>query len=141
MWDLQEHLERLDQPGAVPNPRQEPKYTFSGHNDEGFAMAFNPVKTGVFVSGSCDSSIRVWNPVEAGWTVEKAIKSHESSVEDLQWKGLGHGAGDVFASCSVDCSIRLFDLSSSSNKPQLVVRYSIISYSIIYISHWVCPIG
>lgn len=121
MWDLKEHLERLDEPGSIPNPRQEPKYTFNGHKREGYAMAFNPHKTGVFASGSCDSTIRIWNPVEAGWTVDKPIKSHKESVEDVQWKRMGLGAGNVFASCSVDRTIQLFDLSGSASKPQLVV--------------------
>lgn len=46
MWDLKEHFERLDEPGSIPNNRTEPKYSFGGHRDEGFAMAFNPHKTG-----------------------------------------------------------------------------------------------
>uniref|UniRef100_A0A0G4HHA3 Uncharacterized protein n=1 Tax=Chromera velia CCMP2878 TaxID=1169474 RepID=A0A0G4HHA3_9ALVE len=111
VWDLQAHLERLDKQGAPPNPKVDPIYTFEGHSGEGFAMDFNPSVTGKFVTGDCKRFIYLHNPSEGGWTPDDTpFSEHKKSVEDVQWKKEGEGTGDVFASCSVDRSVRFWDV-------------------------------
>jgi len=52
--------------------------------------------------------IHLWEPTQAGkWVVEKTPYSgHTASVEDLQWSPT---EADVFASCSVDGTLRIWD--------------------------------
>jgi len=64
-------------------------------------------------TGDCNGNIHVWNSEKAGtWTVNKrAYKGHTSSVEDLQWSP---AQKDVFASCSADQTIKVWDVRSKA---------------------------
>uniref|UniRef100_A0A8C1VKD3 Glutamate-rich WD repeat-containing protein 1 n=1 Tax=Cyprinus carpio TaxID=7962 RepID=A0A8C1VKD3_CYPCA len=69
---------------------------------------------GRLLSGDCKKSIHVWEPQEGGtWKVDqRPFSSHSKSVEDLQWS---HTEATVFASCSVDQSIRIWDIRAPPN--------------------------
>jgi len=60
------------------------------------------------LTGDCNSGIHLWNMNNATgtWTVGKTYQGHTASVEDLQWSPVEK---DVFASCSVDRSIKIWD--------------------------------
>ncbi|KAL0172443.1 hypothetical protein M9458_032754, partial [Cirrhinus mrigala] len=64
--------------------------------------------------GDCKKNIHVWEPQEGGtWKVDqRPFSSHSKSVEDLQWSPT---EATVFASCSVDQSIRIWDTRAPPN--------------------------
>ena len=89
--------------------RTEPLQTFKGHPEEGFAVAWSPVNKGALLTGDCSRHIYLWNPTETGtrWSINKMpLTGHSQSVEDLQWSPTEK---TVFASCSVDQSVRVWD--------------------------------
>lgn len=122
MWNLQSHRKALDRAGekVVSNPK--PIHTCEAHQGEGFAMDFSPHDTGRFLSGGNDGAIFLWEPVQGGWKVgdDSPFKGHSSSVEDVQWKRHGAGSQSVFASCSVDCSVRVWDTREKNRKKSAV---------------------
>lgn len=84
-----------------------PLFKFDGHKDEGFALDWSPVVPGRLISGDCNSCIHLWEPSSDLWIVDKnPFVGHTASVEDLQWSPT---EADVFASCSVDGSISIWD--------------------------------
>eukprot|EP00750_Incisomonas_marina_P017907 INCI257.1.p2 GENE.INCI257.1~~INCI257.1.p2 ORF type:complete len:543 (+),score=112.62 INCI257.1:213-1841(+) len=89
--------------------RTEPLQTFGGHPEEGFAVAWSPVNKGSLLTGDCSRHIYLWAPQEGGskWQIDKRpFAGHSQSVEDLQWSPTEK---TVFASCSVDQSVRVWD--------------------------------
>ncbi|XDV40014.1 hypothetical protein PO909_009178 [Leuciscus waleckii] len=91
-----------------------PLFSFTGHMSEGFAIDWSPKVPGRLVSGDCKKNIHVWEPQEGGtWKIDqRPFSSHSKSVEDLQWSPT---EATVFASCSVDQSIRIWDLRAPPN--------------------------
>jgi len=84
-----------------------PFYTFGGHVEEGYGMDWSPTRAGYMLTGDCTRHIHLWTPRESDWTVSQTTYSqHTDSVEDLQWSP---NEEHVFASCSVDKSIRIWD--------------------------------
>jgi ribosome assembly protein RRB1 len=77
------------------------------HAAEGFALDWSPAAEGRLASGDCRARIHVWEAAPGGrWAVGAGLKGHEASVEDLQWSP---GEATVFASASVDRTIRIWD--------------------------------
>eukprot|EP01125_Pyxidicula_operculata_P004431 TRINITY_DN1679_c0_g1_i1.p1 TRINITY_DN1679_c0_g1~~TRINITY_DN1679_c0_g1_i1.p1 ORF type:complete len:444 (+),score=118.20 TRINITY_DN1679_c0_g1_i1:287-1618(+) len=106
--DVKHHLSALDK---TPSIRlKPPKSLFSfKHTTEGWALDWSSKAEGRLVSGDCDSKIYWWEPLEGGkWNVNQSTPyaGHTASVEDLQWSP---SEPDVFASCSVDKTIKLWD--------------------------------
>ncbi|KAK9960704.1 hypothetical protein ABG768_008547 [Culter alburnus] len=91
-----------------------PLFSFAGHMSEGFAIDWSPKVPGRLVSGDCKKNIHVWEPQEGGtWKIDqRPFSSHSKSVEDLQWSPT---EATVFASCSVDQSIRIWDIRAPPN--------------------------
>ncbi|KAK8942423.1 hypothetical protein KSP39_PZI008894 [Platanthera zijinensis] len=84
-----------------------PVFKFDGHKDEGFALDWSPVVPGRLISGDCNRCIHLWEPSSDSWIVDKnPFVGHKASVEDLQWSPT---EADVFASCSADGSISIWD--------------------------------
>ncbi|KAH7307800.1 hypothetical protein KP509_22G078400 [Ceratopteris richardii] len=115
VWDMGVHLQALSTADPSVNNglnsvhRQAPLHIFTGHKDEGFALDWSAVVPGRLVSGDCKCAIHLWEPTADGkWSVEsKPFLGHKSSVEDLQWSPTEQG---VFASCSVDTTIGIWDV-------------------------------
>lgn len=109
--------------GNVPRPNAptKPAYTSTHHRTEGFAFDWCPTAAGRFVAGDCSGGIHVYNPLTNGISWECASSSggfqgHTGSVEDLQWSPT---ESTVFASCSTDRSLRIWDIRDRS-KAQIV---------------------
>jgi len=123
VWDLSQQLTELaheSEPAAGSgkinkvNARQ-----VHTHSAEGYALDWSPIAVGRLASGDCRSKIHVWDPTSSGkWAVGGAMKGHEGSVEDIQWSPT---ESTVFASCSVDKTIRIWDTRETS-KAMLAVK-------------------
>ncbi|KAF4103389.1 glutamate-rich WD repeat-containing protein 1 [Onychostoma macrolepis] len=119
IFDLRPQLEAVHSSAALSafikqQKEATPLFSFSGHMSEGFAIDWSPKVPGRLVSGDCKKNIHVWEPQEGGtWKVDqRPFSSHSKSVEDLQWSPT---EATVFASCSVDQSIRVWDIRAPPN--------------------------
>eukprot|EP00729_Bicosta_minor_P005621 gene5621-24588_t len=83
-------------------PRPPAKSELTGHRMAITCVKFHPVFS-VFVSGSEDSSIRIWD-YETG-EYEKTLKGHTNTVQDLSFDE----KGDHLASCSADMTVRIWN--------------------------------
>lgn len=82
------------------------------HRTEGYALDWSNHTAGQLASGDCSNNIHVWQPTpDAKWTITEAFQGHTGSVEDLQWSPT---EANVFASCSVDHSLRIWDTRERS---------------------------
>ncbi|KAI9192694.1 hypothetical protein LWI28_026653 [Acer negundo] len=114
VWDFSSHLNALAESetevnlGAPSVFNQTPLMKFGGHKDEGYAIDWSPVTPGRLLTGDCKSCIHLWEPTsDSTWTVDaNPFGGHSASVEDLQWSPT---EADVFASCSVDGHIAIWD--------------------------------
>lgn len=89
-----------------------PALQVHSHSSEGYALDWSPVVQGQLASGDCRSKIHIWTPSPGGkWQVGANLKGHTSSVEDIQWSP---SEPTVFASCSVDKTIRVWDSRSKA---------------------------
>ena len=93
----------------------EPIFSFCGHQQEGFAIDWNPIAQGVLATGDCKRDIHIWSPVcDGSWKIDqRPLVGHSQSVEDLQWS---HTEKSVLASCSVDKSIRIWDVRAAPQR-------------------------
>lgn len=69
------------------------------------------------LTGDVKGGTFLWLPREGGWDVQNVFKTNKTNksnskrqqtatVEELQWKPLDDGRGEIFASCSNDGSIK-----------------------------------
>ncbi|KAL6489561.1 hypothetical protein MHYP_G00033020 [Metynnis hypsauchen] len=120
IFDLRPQLEAVHSSKAMAafikqNKEATPLFSFSGHMTEGFAIDWSPKVPGRLASGDCKKNIHVWEPREGGvsWQIDqRPFSSHTKSVEDLQWSPT---EATVFASCSVDQSVRIWDIRAPPN--------------------------
>lgn len=115
IFNLNAQLAAVEDPTALKAYEKDgvneakPLFSFGGHQMEGFAMDWCQTEMGMLATGDCRRDIHIWKPSEAGmWSVDqRPLVGHEQSVEDLQWSP---NERNVLASCSVDKSIRIWDV-------------------------------
>lgn len=126
IFDLTANLASMMSKGPrVSATQTKPLYTYSGHQDEGYALDWNPLVPGRLISGDCAGKIRLWHPAAqsnggtgavGSWQVDNnAFTGHTASVEDLQWSP---SEATVFSSASADRTVRIWDIRDAS-KPQI----------------------
>lgn len=127
MYQISSQLTSLEStPIGGPNPRpvaQKPIQSVR-HRDEGFAMAWSHRAAARFISGDCASNIHLWMPTSAGtWAVDSksSFQGHQGSVEDLQWSPK---EDPIFASASVDRTIRIWDCRRKAASVGLIQAHS-----------------
>ncbi|XP_075047760.1 glutamate-rich WD repeat-containing protein 1 [Mixophyes fleayi] len=121
IYDLQKQLAAVSDTQALAAYLKEeqakikPVFSFSGHMTEGFSMDWSPKTAGQLITGDCSKNIHLWNTKEGGtWHVDqRPFTGHTKSVEDLQWSPT---ETTVFASCSADASVRIWDIRAAPNK-------------------------
>jgi ribosome assembly protein RRB1 len=120
LWDVRPLIESLDVPGYVIDRDvvNRPVYTVANHGrHEGYALDWAGGGAGEglrLLSGDVASKIYLTTSTESGFvTSPNAFSSHTSSVEDLQWSP---SERTVFASCSADRSIKVWDVRQKGRK-------------------------
>jgi ribosome assembly protein RRB1 len=116
VWDVRPLMESLEVPGyQIDKARtNRPVHSVATHKKaEGFALDWSPhfvrndASSLKFLSGDIHSKIFLTIGSPSGFsTGSQPFSSHTSSVEDLQWSP---SEQTVFASCSADRSIRIWD--------------------------------
>lgn len=122
IWDVRPQIEALDVPGYVPDKMRthSPAFTIKSHGGaEGFAMDWassgdaNPTALRL-LTGDIHSKIFLTTTTPSGFNaLSNPFTSHTSSVEDLQWSP---SEATIFASCSADQSIRIWDVRLKGRK-------------------------
>lgn len=93
-------------------------HTVTHHTTEGFAIDWSPAAKGWLVTGDCTGAIYISQPSSSGWTTEKSsYAAHTDSVEDVQWSP---NEGNVFASCSVDRTLRIWNTQQKPSKANVL---------------------
>lgn len=112
IWDMSSHINALAETKTETGVQgvagvQVPLQKFK-HKDEGYAIDWCPLVDGRLLSGDCNNNIYMWEPMVATWNIDQTpFTGHTGSVEDLQWSPT---QPDIFASCSVDKSIAIWDI-------------------------------
>jgi len=119
IWDVRPLIESLDVPGYTYDKSRThtPAFTVNSHGRaEGFAMdwaASGPTSLRL-LTGDIHSKIFLTTAAPTGFNaLAQPFTGHTSSVEDLQWSPT---EPTVFASCSADQSIRVWDVRVKGRK-------------------------
>lgn len=129
IFDVRPLIDQLESPGSQGiqqrmDRAKRPVHTISAHGrNEGFALdwagSFNGSSTATptdlrLLTGDVAGKIFLTTANNSGFTTAAApYTSHTSSVEDLQWSP---SEPTVFASCSADRSIKIWDVRVKSRK-------------------------
>jgi len=99
IWDVERELQSVTGTNLknIPEPNAKPLFRYSGHKDEGYALAWNPHSMGQLVSGDCAGGVTHWQPASGGGWAVSGLHAAERSVEDLQFKKAGNGASTTLA--------------------------------------------
>lgn len=130
IYDLSTTVNSLMSKGPRITPSMKPTFTYTGHEEEGYALDWNPIIPGRLATGDCTGVIRLWNPSQSvsvitsnnvsslSWQVDSMpFTSHKGSVEDIQWSPT---EATVFSSCSSDKTVRIWDIRDKS-KSQITI--------------------
>ena len=123
IFDLTTPLQAVEDQRSIKTytaQKIEPKpfFTFGGHLNEGYAVDWSRTRTGSLATGDCTKNIHVWTMRPSDWNVDQQpLVGHEKSVEDIKWSPENC---EMLASCSVDKSIRLWDLRESGASKNVI---------------------
>jgi ribosome assembly protein RRB1 len=119
IWNVRPLIEALEVPGHTYGREgvQTPVFTINSHGRaEGFAMdwALSGPSSLRLLTGDIHSRIFLTTASPSGFNaLSQPFHSHTSSVEDIQWSP---SEPTVFASCSADQSVQVWDVRSKGRK-------------------------
>ncbi|KAG8709676.1 ribosome biosynthesis protein rrb1 [Ceratobasidium sp. 394] len=118
IWDVRPLIENLDVPGYNLSKLQtsKPVYTVNQHGrTEGFGLDWGAPTAGPrLLSGDLDGRIFLTTANQSCFTTAAApFTGHTQPVEDIQWSP---SETTVFASCSSDKSVRVWDVRAKGRK-------------------------
>jgi len=108
LWDITQYINSLDTPPTTKLSAK-PIKELHCHKTEGFAMDWSHITPGRLLTGDCGKQIYLTEMKDNTTWVQATTPflGHTDSVEDLQWSP---SEETVFASCSVDKTIKIWDL-------------------------------
>ena len=82
-------------------------------------MEWSPKTFGRLAAGTCDAALWIYTPADENCStfvkeVAVGLQGHTDSIEDIQWSPT---QDQVLATCSVDQTIKLWDLRATQLKP------------------------
>jgi len=122
IFDVRPMIDQLASPStALPrtDKSKRPIHTITNHGrNEGFALDWSPASSSTsdlrLLTGDIASQIYHTSLTPTGFNTQpKPFLSHTSSIEDLQWSP---SEPTVFASCSADRSVRVWDVRVKNRK-------------------------
>ncbi|KAJ1863789.1 Ribosome assembly protein rrb1 [Coemansia sp. RSA 2703] len=122
IWDIKKLMNSFEIPGTkVPQSASQALFTVASHGSvEGYAMDWNT--DGRLLTGDCSGKLYLTtrrSDTGSDFVADRVpFKGHESSVEDIQWSP---EESSVFASCSVDQTIKIWDVRVKNRKFALEV--------------------
>lgn len=132
------HLNSFDTPGAtIPPEANIPVHTITSHaQTEGFALAWQPPSAQPnklsLLTGDTAGRIFLTTGIPTGssytWSTTGPFTGHASSIEDLSWSPT---EPSVFASCSADGTVRIWDTRSKARKPAISTKVSDTDVNVI----------
>ncbi|EPZ32121.1 Optic atrophy 3-like domain-containing protein [Rozella allomycis CSF55] len=131
LFNIAEAMESLENP-TKDNMNKTPSNfgVIKGHKGEGFALDWSVRVPGRLLSGDVNGVICMTNVSPDQVANPDQFKGHGGSIEDLQWSPKEN---DVFASCSTDGTIKLWDVRSKNacilTAPVSSVDVNVISWN------------
>lgn len=126
LYNIDAHLRSLDSDSSAATISKDPTqnrpiHTITSHSAEGYALDWSPLIAGKLVTGDNDGRIFVTSRSSDGvfTTDTKPYLGHRGSVEDLQWSP---SEKTVFASCSSDGTLKIWDTRSKKHAPAISVK-------------------
>ena len=90
---------------------------------EGFAIDWNNINPFVLALGGYDKKVSIFKPKDENVSdiilYGDYLSGHADSVEDIQWSP---NEENVLASCSIDKSIRFWDIRENSKNPPKIIK-------------------
>lgn len=132
--DVTPYLHALSTPGfTLPPSASKPLSTLRMHKTEGYALDWaSPTlwPSGHLLSGDNSGQIFSTKRTEGGGFVTDArpLVGHSSAVEELQWSP---NEKNVFASCSSDGTVKVWDVRSKSRNPAVDVKVSDVDVNVM----------
>lgn len=130
IWNLDKQVEAVNDSNILSEFKKDqensvvpPLFTFTGHPEEGFALDWSKTVSGNLLSGDCQKNIHLWKVKSGGtWHIEtNPFVGHTDSVEDIQWSP---NEESVFASCSVDQTVRVWDIRAKPSKACMLTKHA-----------------
>ena len=94
---------------------------------EGFGLDWSNTTPGVLAVGGIDKKVEIYMPTDENCSdftlcnssdTLNCLKGHTAAIEDIQWSP---NQAYVLASCSVDKSVRFWDIRSNTNSPPMII--------------------
>lgn len=101
-------------PKTPVNDEVKPDLRLLGHTQEGFGLAWNPLRKGILLSGSDDFRICIWdiestNQNQLTQDALENFEAHNSIVEDVAWNNFDE---NIFITVGDDKKMKIWDARS-----------------------------
>ena len=125
LWYVDAIVASLDDDASLGKSslKTKPNHIIRVHRAEGFALDWSNLEYGRLITGDNQGQIYLTSCSSSGECVTdpSPFRGHEGSIEDLQWSPTEK---TVFASCSSDGTIRIWDTRSKKRTPAISVKAS-----------------